>query len=278
MSTFSNDMPWVIFNLLDEQFAVSTRYVREMVAMPKVVTVPRTPDYIKGVINLRGKVIPVMDLRMRMGMESMSVEANNLIQLLNQREQDHKNWMKELESSVRESREFKLATDPHKCAFGKWYDNFKTDNNILASCLSKFDVPHKKIHSIAINVKEAEEKNNFDIAYEIINQTKKRELSEIVKLFSEARTLLKESIREIALVLEWEDKIMAVGVDSVKTVEKLSESNIEDLPGATSSLDNKSIAGIGKRSENNELIQLLDVGILISEEKDLAVIAPSTTA
>ncbi len=271
MSTFSNVMPWVIFNLLDEQFAVSTSYVKEMVAMPKVVTVPRTPDYIKGVINLRGKVIPVMDLRIRMGMESMSVEVNKLIQLLDQREQDHKNWMKELESSVRENREFKLATDPHKCAFGKWYDNYETGNNILASCLAKFDVPHKKIHSIAINVKTAEEKKDFDLAYEIINQTKEKELSEILKLFSEARTLLKESIREIALVLEWENKIMAVGVDSVKTVEKLSESNIEDLPGATSSLDNESIAGIGKRSENNGLIQLLDVGILINEEKDLAV-------
>ena len=273
MSTLSNDMPWVIFVLLNEQFAVSTSHVREMVAMPKVVSVPRTPDYIKGVINLRGKVIPVMDLRMRMGMESISEEANNLIQLLDQREQDHKNWMKELESSVRESREFKLATDPHKCAFGKWYDNFKTDNNILDSCLSKFDTPHKKIHSIAINVKAAEGKKDFDLAYEIINKTKEGELSEIIKLFTEARTLLKESIREIALVLEWEDKIMAVGVDSVKTVEKLSEANIEDLPGATSSLDNESIAGIGQRGEDNELVQLLDVGILISEEKDLAGIA-----
>jgi chemotaxis signal transduction protein len=270
MGTFSNDIPWVIFNLLNEQFAVSTNHVREMVAMPKVVLVPRTPNYIKGVINLRGKVIPVMDLRMRMGMESLVDEAENLIQLLDQREQDHKNWIVELESSIREHREFKLTTDPHKCAFGKWYDNFKTDNNILASCLAKFDAPHQKIHSIAINVKEMEEKGNFDSAYEIINRTKEGELSEMIKLFSEARSLLKESNREIALVLEWEDKIMAIGVDSVSSVEKFSESNIEDLPGAITSLDNKSITGIAQRGENKELVQLLDVGKLIGDEKDLA--------
>ncbi|MCP4764125.1 MAG: hypothetical protein GY870_20295, partial [archaeon] len=224
MNTFSKDMPWVIFILLEEQFAVSTKHVREMVAMPKVIKVPQTPDYIRGVINLRGKVIPVMDLRLKMGIMSISEEAENLIQLLDQREQDHKNWIAELESSVRERRDFKLATDPHKCAFGKWYDNFKTDNKVLASCLTKFDVPHQKIHSIAINVKEMEEKENFDSAFEIINQTKESELSEMIQLFSEARTLLRESTREIAMVLEWEDKIMAVSVDSVETVEKLSES------------------------------------------------------
>ncbi len=48
-------------------------------------------------------------------------------------------------------------------------------------------------------------------------------------MFSEARSLLSESNREIALVLEWKEKTMAFGVDSVETVEKLSESNIDGL-------------------------------------------------
>jgi len=270
MDTFSTDVPWVIFNLADEQFAVSTNNVREMVAMPKVIAVPQTPDYIRGVINLRGKVIPVMDLRLKMGMISIIDESENLIKLLDQRERDHKNWIAELESSVRERRDFKLATDPHKCAFGKWYDNFQTDNKILANCLTKFDVPHQKIHAIAVNVKKLEEDENFDSAYEMINQTKEGELSDMIQLFSEARTLLRESTREIAMVLEWEDKIMAVGVDSVETVEKLSESNIEDLPDVTASLDNESIAGIGQRGADKKLVQLLNVGKLIGDEKDMA--------
>ena len=138
----------MIFRLQGEQFAVSTNHVREMVAMTKVVTVPRAPHYIRGVINLRGQVIPVIDLRLRMGMTSLVDEAEDLIALLDQREQDHKNWIAELESSVRERREFKLATDPHKCAFGKWYDNYKSDNRVLANCLTKFDEPHQKINVI----------------------------------------------------------------------------------------------------------------------------------
>ena len=274
MGKFSTDMTRVIFHLQYEQFAVSANHVREMVAMPKVISVPQTPNYIRGVINLRGNVIPVIDLRLKMGMTSLINETEDLITLLDEREQDHKNWIAELESSVRERREFKLAIDPHKCAFGKWYDNFKTDNRILAGCLTKFDAPHQKIHAIAIKVKGMEEKEDFDSAYEIINRTKEGELAEMIKLFSEARSLLRESNREIALVLEWKEKTMAVGVDSVETVEKLSESNIEEMPEAVSTLDNECIAGIGKRGKDNELVQLLDVGKLIGQEKELAIEIP----
>ncbi len=274
MSEISTDMPWMIFHLQDEQFAVSASHVREMVAMPKVVTVPQAPHYIRGVINLRGQVIPVIDLRLRMGMASLVDEGDDLVALLDQREQDHKNWIAALESSVRERREFKLATDPHKCSFGKWYDNFKTDNRILAGSLTKFDAPHQKIHAIAIKVKGMAEKEDFDSAYEIINRAREGELAEMIRLFSEARDILIESIREIVLVLEWNEKTMAIGVDSVEAVEKLSESNIEEMPEMISTLDNECIAGIGKRGKDNELVQLLDVGKLIGQEKELAIEIP----
>jgi len=272
MGKLSTDMPWVIFYLLDEQFAISANHIREMVAMPKVVPVPQTPDYIRGVINIRGQAIPVMDLRLRMGMTSLLNETEDLIQLLDQREADHKNWIAELESSVRERREFKLTTDPHKCAFGKWYDNFETDNRILEICLKKFDEPHQKIHAIAIKVKGMEEKDDFDSAYEIINQTKEGELAEMVSLFLEARSLLGESTREIAMVLEWEEKTMVISVDSVVTVEKFSDSNIEEMPEVTST--SGFAPRIGKRGKNNELVQLLDVGKIIGQGKDLAIEIP----
>ena len=274
MAKFSADMPQVIFYLQDNQFAISANHVREMVAMPKVVSVPQVPHYIRGVINLRGKVIPVIDLRLKMGLTSLLDEAEDLIELLDQREQDHKNWIAELESSVRERREFKLATDPHKCAFGKWYDNFTTDNRTLASCLKKFDAPHQRIHAIAIKVRTMEEKEDYDSAYEIIDQTKEGELAEMIKLFSEVRSLVKESNSEIAMVLEWQEKAVAICVDSIETVEKLSEFNIDEMPEAVSVLENGCITGIGKRGKDNELVQLLDVGKLIDQDKELSVEIP----
>lgn len=56
---------YLIFGVEAEQYAVNITYVTEIVGMQKISAVPDVPTFIKGVINLRGKVIPVMDIRLR---------------------------------------------------------------------------------------------------------------------------------------------------------------------------------------------------------------------
>lgn len=250
-------MPWVIFDLMDGKFALSAGEIREMAAMPPVTRVPGTPAFIRGVINLRGRVIPVTDLRMKLGMVSRTREIEDLVRLMTQREQDHKNWIAELEASVTERRAFKLATDPHQCAFGKWYDHYRTDNRMLASCLRKFDDPHKKIHGIADEVKKLEEEGDFKGALDIIHRTREKELSEMVRLFAEARDLIRKSDREIALILEAGGRTFAVCVDAVESVEKLDETGIQGKGDTAFAGSADCITGIARRADGKGLVQLL---------------------
>ena len=62
---------YLTFSLLGEEYGIEIRKVKEIIGMMVITTVPQTPQYFKGVINLRGKVIPVVDLRMKFGMEEM---------------------------------------------------------------------------------------------------------------------------------------------------------------------------------------------------------------
>jgi purine-binding chemotaxis protein CheW len=59
---------YLTFKLADEDYGLSLLKVREIIGMMPITSVPRTPDFVKGVINLRGKVIPVTDLRRRFDM------------------------------------------------------------------------------------------------------------------------------------------------------------------------------------------------------------------
>ena len=59
---------YLTFKMADEDYGISLLKVREIIGMMPITSVPRTPDFVKGVINLRGKVIPVTDLRLRFGM------------------------------------------------------------------------------------------------------------------------------------------------------------------------------------------------------------------
>jgi len=106
-------MPWLIVRLKGQSFALPIREVRELIMKPQITAVPETPAFVRGVINIRGQVLPVIDLRQRLGMTPVTDESDAFCPLMDQRRQDHVNWLNELEASSRERREFKLATDPH---------------------------------------------------------------------------------------------------------------------------------------------------------------------
>ena len=62
---------YLTFVLADEEYGISILKVREIIGMLPITSVPQTPSYVKGVINLRGKVIPILDLRSKFGMPPM---------------------------------------------------------------------------------------------------------------------------------------------------------------------------------------------------------------
>jgi len=70
---------YLTFKLGEEMFALDIAKVREVLDFTTVTKVPRTPDFMRGVINLRGSVIPVVDLRIRFGMAGSKTTVNSCI-------------------------------------------------------------------------------------------------------------------------------------------------------------------------------------------------------
>jgi purine-binding chemotaxis protein CheW len=61
---------YLTFSLAGEEYGIGILKVKEIIGMMTITPVPRAPDFVKGVINLRGKVIPVLDLRLRFSMDA----------------------------------------------------------------------------------------------------------------------------------------------------------------------------------------------------------------
>ena len=70
---------YLTFLLGREEFAIQVLKVREIMGIQDITAVPQTPAYVKGVINLRGKVIPVVDLRLKFGMSEMDYTQRTCI-------------------------------------------------------------------------------------------------------------------------------------------------------------------------------------------------------
>ena len=70
-SVHGREGKYLTFVLADEEYGISILKVREIIGMLPITSVPQTPSFVKGVINLRGKVIPILDLRSKFGMPAM---------------------------------------------------------------------------------------------------------------------------------------------------------------------------------------------------------------
>lgn len=265
----SNSTLSVIVKLKNNNLGIPVHLVSEMVRMPEVTALPTGLSHARGIITIRKKAIPVIDLRTLFDLETLREEDRALINLMTEREADHVNWLRELENSVNENKAFTLATDPHKCNFGKWYDNFTTDHLMLGSTLAKFDSPHKKIHGIAENVLALAANGQQEQAKQIIEETRDNELSAMIQLFGRARDVIKNDSREMVLILDLSGFLLGLAVDAIVSVEDLEEQENEEVPEMLQQTGNGFFHGIAESRVNQRMVLLLDTNRLLSAGQSL---------
>jgi purine-binding chemotaxis protein CheW len=85
-TTYSrDDQQYLIFNLADEYYGVDILKVQEIKGYTTVTRITNTPDFLKGVINLRGTIVPIVDLRMKFGMGVTEPTAFTVVVVVNVR-------------------------------------------------------------------------------------------------------------------------------------------------------------------------------------------------
>jgi purine-binding chemotaxis protein CheW len=73
------DAKYLTFELANEGYAIPILKVKEIIGMMEITQVPKLPSFIKGVINLRGKIIPIIDLRLKFGLEERDYDERTSI-------------------------------------------------------------------------------------------------------------------------------------------------------------------------------------------------------
>jgi purine-binding chemotaxis protein CheW len=70
---------YLTFTLEENTYGVPIRFVTEIIGIQPVTKVPETPDYVKGIINLRGKIIPLIDVRLKFGRSEMPYDERTCV-------------------------------------------------------------------------------------------------------------------------------------------------------------------------------------------------------
>ena len=170
------------------------------------------------VITFQNNTVQLFDFNKLMGSENHQQMMTRLIAKLDEMEQQHRDWLDALESSLKNNTPFTKALDPAKCAFGIWYNQFETDNEELAEVLSRFDAPHKKLHGLAKTLLEIN-KTDHEKALSKLAEERLSTLAELVHLFHLTKERALSSIRPIILFVEHnEGKITAMRLDNINDI------------------------------------------------------------
>jgi len=255
------DFPWLVFRLKDNLYTVNSKLITSIVIMPDDITnVPNVPNYIKGLIHLRGSVIPLIDLRLLFKIKSVKEEYEEFKNMIDNRKEDHLNWVNEFERSVKFNEKFKLNTDPHECAFGKWYDNFSTDIEAVNFNLKKLDEPHKKIHQAVENAnncsKDCDNCDREKCLKLVVEETKEKNMPFMMNLLDEIKDIFKMHYREMVVILEKNNSYVGITVDEVLSVENIVP--FEETDEIRKMCKDKYVSGVAKSEKNDDVLLILD--------------------
>lgn len=228
--------PSIVFRLKDAYCCVNSRDIATILQLPSYQPVPAAPAYITGIFPHRDAMVQMLDLRSVFGLPTQAQENKEFSQMLDNRKQDHITWVRTLDHALRTDEPFTLATDPHKCAFGKWYDHFHCDNDAVTHLLGQIEEPHRLLHHAAIEADECKrdcEKCGRAAVGKCRQDALKRARDEympaIVRMLDEAKDLFRDRVfRGMVLILSGEENLGLV-VDEVISVEDLDAINGEQI-------------------------------------------------
>lgn len=251
-------LPYILVRIADNIYALSCERVISTSLLKEITPVPRPPLGVRGVIKFREQIIPFVGLRRLFNFKSVEQEIQEFYDLMEARKQDHINWVTTLEDCVNRNIKFTLTTDPHACAFGKWYDVYDPNNSNLMFIITfaRFNTPHMNIHEIGVQVNNLMLEGKFEEAKKTIKATKDTDLKQMMHLFDDIKEAFKESKREISIILGDGQNNICVSADEIVSIEHLTPAD-EDWIGG-SMINSEYVEGIFKRKDGSPVFLMND--------------------
>lgn len=259
---------WLTIKLQTQLYAIESSSVESISLLDGPISLlPESTAIKPGIINSRGSVVPIVNLRPALGLKTFEEEQTAFEEMLEQRKKDHIHWVKEMEHCLQEGTAFHLATDPHKCAFGKWYDSYHTENQTISSHLKKIDEPHKKLHETAHLAFECPRQCD-DCEREKCLQDQLKEdahtyMNIVVGLLEDTKKIFRENTRTMCIITKDKNNaLLGLLVDEVLAVETLE---LKSLPaGCMNTSGPQVLSHIGEKQDSAATILVLNTEGLFS--------------
>jgi chemotaxis signal transduction protein len=253
----------VTFRIAKEEFAFHMEHVREILRVQTPNQVPDVPDYVLGVLTVRGQILPVIDLRRLLQQRSLADEFADACRSLRE---EYERWIEQTGSVFAGGSHSKVdasVTDQLR----KWLAETNSSSQLLMEALAKArGLNEKVIKQLQVRTKH-EERGDLDAARACGEEALHggRETAAALRKFEQQ---IAQNIQEDQriIVVDAEGFVLGLVVDHVHEVLNVPKNLLEPPPRITTS-GGTELSGVAKLDDGSRLIMLLDVANLMKDQK-----------
>jgi purine-binding chemotaxis protein CheW len=253
----------VTFRIAKEEFAFHMEHVREILRVTTPNQVPDVPEYVLGVLTVRGRILPVIDLRRLLQQRSLADEFAASCRPLRE---EYERWLDKLEKVFAAGSQSKVdasVTDQLR----KWLAETNSSSQLLMEALAKArGLNEKVVKQLHVRTRQ-EEQGDHDAAQACADEVLSggREAVAVLRKFEEQ---IAQNIQEDQriIVVDAEGFVLGLVVDHVHEVLNVPKNLMEPPPRITSS-GGMELSGVAKLDDGARLIMLLDVASLMKDQK-----------
>jgi chemotaxis signal transduction protein len=251
----------VSFQVAKEEFAFPMERVREILRVQTPTKIPDVPDYVLGVLTVRGQLLPIIDLRRQLRLQSMADEYITKCSLIRHASEC---WLTTLQSRVADAKhEWTIAVSE---SFRAWVAEFSSSSQVLMDGIAKLREIDEKLARSAKQGQQLESCGDATGAGAC--------LQEMTAAAAELTSTLAEFEQQIAanihddqrtVVVDAGGMLLGLVVDHVNEVLQVSKKSVDPPPAITSG-DGRDLSGIAKLDEGKRLLLLLDPSQILKQE------------
>ncbi len=253
----------VTFRIAKEEFAFHIEHVREILRVQTPNQVPDVPDYVLGVLTVRGQILPVIDLRRLLQQRSLADQFADSCRVLRE---EYERWMNQVAKVFADASQSKVDTSVTE-HLRTWLAETNSSSQLLMETLAKArGLNEKVIKQLQLRVR-CEERGDHDAARTACEEVLAGGRQTIVALH-EFEQQIAHNIQEDQriIVVDADGFVLGLVVDHVHEVLNVPKSLIEPPPHITSS-GGMELSGVAKLDDGARLIMLLDVAHLMKDQK-----------
>ena len=261
------NVPWVLLRVRDQLFGVRATNIREMAEIPTVTAVPNLPEYVLGLITMRGQVVPTIDLRRRLGLPTADDDLRAITSRLEAAYTEHRQTLERMERPDAQAGR-PASVECAQCALSVWLRAFHSRNPMVQAHLAKLEGPHAALHQEEARVAGLF-RNNHPDAGEALRDLREKQFATFSQVLTLCGERLAHAHRQIVVVFMHEGRLLGAVVDEVESIERLKERSIEELSLRHQGLSSGLTRSVGRRTKDDEVVLLLEIEELFQGNGDI---------